>query len=105
MKWKSFLIISAILIACGTDQQTETSSNSTPPPSGKEIYKTYCVACHGMDGSLQFSGATNLQISKLALEDRVLQITKGKGAMSAFENILSEAEILLVAQYIESLRN
>lgn len=72
--------------------------------SGAEIYKMYCVACHGMDGTLAFSGAKNLQESVLSLEDRIDQITNGKGAMSPFKDIISEEEIRKVSIYIEELR-
>ena len=72
--------------------------------SGKKVYDTYCVACHGVDGKMAFSGATDLSKSVLDLETRVLQITNGKGVMNAFKGIITEEEIQNVAVYIEQLR-
>lgn len=72
--------------------------------SGKEVYNMYCVACHGADGKMAFSGATDLSKSVLDLDTRILQITYGKGVMNAFKKIISEEEIKNVALYIEELR-
>ena len=71
---------------------------------GKEVFSMYCVACHGADGKMAFSGATDLSASTLDLDTRILQITYGKGVMNAFKKIISEDEIKNVALYIEELR-
>jgi len=110
MKTKLFgLIIFSIIaiVAC------QSNSDSTAPTttievksamSGKEVYAMYCVACHGANGKMAFSGATDLSASKLDLDTRILQITHGKGIMNAFKKIISEEEIQNVAVYIEELR-
>lgn len=90
-----------------------SSSISENPPletsaatikSGKEIYTQYCVACHGANGKMGFSGAKDLSKSVLPLKDRILIITYGKGVMNAFKNLLNEQEVEELAIYIESLR-
>lgn len=103
----SFLLLS-LLIACssGSNNTSTPAGNSEAnlPMSGKKVYDTYCVACHGADGKMAFSGATDLSQSTLDLETRILQITNGKGVMNAFKGIISSDEIKSVAIYIEELR-
>lgn len=107
LKKLSFFVALLILLwAC-------SSSISETPPSeisantiktGKEIYIQNCVACHGANGKMGFSGAKDLSKSVLPLKDRILVITYGKGVMNAFKNLLNEDEIEAVAVYVESLR-
>lgn len=98
----------SLLIACssGSSNSSAPTGNSEAnlPLSGKKIYDTYCVACHGADGKMAFSGATDLSQSTLDLDTRILQITNGKGVMNAFKGIISSEEIENVAVYIEELR-
>lgn len=114
------------LIACGgnksetsapTGSSTAESTNSTAQNNdtsvedqgktntkGKLIYKQYCTICHGSDGKLGVSNATDLSKSVLPKEERVNQVTNGKGLMTPFKDILSAEQIDLVTDYIEELR-
>jgi len=109
------------LIACGGDKKVSTSDNtinskattssSTDKSSsdagnrkGKLVYKQYCVICHGADGTLAVSGATDLSTSTVTLEERIDQITNGKGLMTPYKDILSQEQIKAVAEFIEELR-
>lgn len=105
MKKFLFISFSLVFIACGSQATNEASSEKQEALSGKEVYSIYCVACHGADGKLAFSGATDLSKSELDLETRILQITHGKGVMNAFDKVISKEEIENVASYIEELRN
>lgn len=102
------LLFSGMLVwACqsNTSSKNEGSSETVyVAMDGKQVYDMYCVACHGADGKMKFSGATDLSTSTLDLEIRILQITHGKGVMNAFKGILTEEEIENVAIYIEDLR-
>lgn len=93
-------------IACQTNSSTDKLKNPEPQVAmdGKEVYEMYCVACHGADGKMMFSGATDLSLSTLDLATRITQIKNGKGVMNAFKGILSDEEIKHVAIYIEDLR-
>lgn len=93
-----FLLI-AFAIACGQSGSTPQNSAST----GEAVYKKYCVLCHGLDGKLGLNGSKDLTISKLTLEERVVQVTKGKNTMTPFEGILSQEEIKAVAEYTMTL--
>ena len=118
-----------ILLACGGQKEesnkssTSTTSSSTPKTEtvassnnggsekkassnrkGRLIYKQYCVICHGADGTLGVSNATDLTQSTTTLEERIEQITNGKGLMTPYKDILSEEQILAVAEYVEEMR-
>jgi mono/diheme cytochrome c family protein len=108
------------LLACGGDKKTTTSTTTskqktstasasvtkseTANRKGKLVYKQYCVICHGADGKLAVSGATDLSASTATLEERINQITNGKGLMTPYKDILSQEQIKSVAEYIEELR-
>ena len=100
-----FFIAGSILWACQSSGKKKTSPD-TPylAMDGKKVYDMYCVACHGADGKMSFSGATDLSSSTMDLDTRILQITHGKGVMNTFKGILTEEEIENVAIYIEELR-
>lgn len=72
---------------------------------GKKKYKTFCTACHGMDGKLAISGAKDLSKSTTTLEERVAQVYHGKGLMTPFKGVLKDPEIVAVAEYLGKLRN
>jgi mono/diheme cytochrome c family protein len=84
---------------------------------GKDIFTKNCIACHGSGGKGDGPGATTLQpkpadftnpehSSFYSNQGRIYLIKKGmKGtAMAAWENILSEEEILSVYAYVNSLK-
>ncbi len=67
----------------------------------KKKFKMFCAACHGFTGDLNVNGAKDLTQSKLSLVESVAQVYHGRGLMTPFKGILSDAEIVAVAQYIE----
>ena len=82
-----------VMIACGgekkegatasntttsTDKKSEATAAEVGNKKGKLVYKQYCVICHGADGKLAVSGASDLSISALTLDERVSQIKNGK---------------------------
>ena len=116
-----------IIISCGGDTKEQSakstadqsevakssggastgSSNAAASASngkGKLIYKQYCVICHGADGKLGVSEAKDLSASTISLEERINQITNGKGLMTPYKDILSEDQILAVAEYLDELK-
>ena len=70
----------------------------------KKKFKTFCATCHGFTGDLNVNGAKDLTASKISLEESVAQVYHGKGLMTPFKGILSDAEIVAVAKWIEGLR-
>lgn len=94
------LLLSSILIACGA-----VNSSNTETAAGKEVYNTYCIACHGADGKLKLNEAPDLTLSKMTLEERIENINKGGSMMPAFSEVLSEEQIRSVATYLDELKN
>ena len=116
-----FLIIG--LMSCGGDKSSSSSPDLPAPKKestasasseeggsakktnrkGKLVFKQYCVACHGADGKLGISGATDLSTSTVTFEERIDQITNGKGMMTPYKDVLSETQIKDVAEYLDEL--
>ncbi|MEZ4886167.1 MAG: cytochrome c [Chitinophagales bacterium] len=71
---------------------------------GKKVYSQFCVACHGADGKLGINGAGDLTASALPEAEVITRIQKGKGLMTPYEEILSEAQINAVAAYVIAMR-
>ncbi|NND08858.1 MAG: cytochrome c [Saprospiraceae bacterium] len=104
------------LISCGggadksadgsqtTAQAPAKEEPAVVAPNGDKIFKTYCITCHGLDGKLALNGAKDLSVSELTMEERIEQITKGKGLMTPYESILSKEEIMAVAEYTAALK-
>ncbi len=72
---------------------------------GKQVYVANCKLCHGLDGQMGGSGAANLAISILTLEEATTVITKGRNLMNAYENKLSAGEIDAVTKYIQLFKD
>lgn len=123
----SFLLFALffLVISCGGEKSSQESSSSSTTEStesteeassekeetagtsnrrGQLIYKQYCVICHGADGKLAVSGAKDLSISTIPMEERINQITNGKGLMTPYKDILSEEQINAVALYLDELK-
>ena len=73
--------------------------------NGKTVYQSYCIGCHGPNGSGQMPGVPNfthgqaLMRSDLSIFD---SINLGKNAMPGFRGVLSKYEILDVIAYIRT---
>lgn len=71
---------------------------------GKAVFEAACMNCHGTDGKLMASGAKDITLSKLTVDERIVLITKGKGLMQAFGGSLTEEQIKAVATYTTTLK-
>ena len=89
-------------------QMHEGSDNSHP---GQTTYTTYCVACHGADGSGNIMlGAPalndNIWLYGNELNDVLESITNGRqGMMPAFDQRLDDAQIRLVVAWLTRSQN
>lgn len=93
------VVLSLVLYSCGS-----VSSQSSENELGKQTYQTYCVACHGVDGKLKLNDSPDLAFSKMTLEERIENVTKGGSMMPAFAEVISEEEITAVAAYLDELK-
>ncbi len=95
-------LLMGLIFACAPKDKTPVAAGDTV--AGQEIYKKYCVICHGADGKLGINGAKDITVSALTQDERVALITKGKNTMTPFEGILSADEIQAVAAYSMTLK-
>lgn len=93
------VIILGSLWACGN-----LSSQSLEESEGKQIYNTYCVACHGANGKLKLNEASDLTLSEMTLEERIKNISEGGSMMPAFAEVITEEQIAAVAGYLDELK-
>lgn len=70
----------------------------------KKKFKNLCAICHGTKGNMEINGAKDLTKSKVSLTEAVAQVYHGKGLMTPFKGILSDAEIVAVSKYVEEFR-
>ena len=96
------LIIAILSFSCN---QTPTATSSEPQPiSGHQIFMKYCKLCHGANGKMGLNGAKLLPESTMSLEERINQITNGKGAMQPYKDLLSAEQIKAVAEFTMTLK-
>ncbi len=91
------------IVSCQNDIPQNVAGNAAPL-DGKTLYKERCVSCHGVDGKLGFAGAKDLTQSGKSVQEIVNQVMNGKGAMTAYKNILTSEEIEAVSIYATSLQ-
>ncbi len=94
-------LLMGLIIACAPKDKAPVAAGDTA--AGQNIYKKYCVICHGADGKLGINGAKDITVSALTQDERVALITKGKNTMTPFEGILTPDEIQAVAAYSMTL--
>lgn len=99
----SFVV--GLLSACGGNEK-DNQPESTAARSGKEIYSSICVACHGIDGKAGNNGAADLSRSNLNAAGMAYIIENGSlsGKMASYQGILTPTEIKSVAEYAASLK-
>lgn len=101
MIWKLlvlFALFAAVILWACTDKPAAPSARDAA-----SVYTQYCVLCHGADGRRGLNGAGDLTASTLPLEQRIQQITHGKGLMTPYAGILTPEEIEAVARYTLTL--
>lgn len=108
--WLCTSAIAFTLWACNGDKipnptsykilEASTEGSKIDP---EKLYKINCRLCHGKDGKRGLSGAPDISISTMGLDERIAIITHGKGVMAPFGNSMSEKEIKAVAKYTMKL--
>jgi mono/diheme cytochrome c family protein len=71
---------------------------------GKSLYDAKCTMCHGLDGTAGVMGAADLSKSTIDHSVACAIIKNGKNTMKAFGSELNDAQVDVVAKYVESLR-
>jgi mono/diheme cytochrome c family protein len=104
LKVVSFLSLFVCCLSCSSKEASEGANENQS--IGKKLYDNNCAQCHGSDGKLGNSGATDLSKSVLPDEESKKRIKNGRNAMPPMAEVLgSEANIDSVVQYIKSFRS
>lgn len=93
------LFVTAALACCPSNERGKETGVPAEAPLGEKVYKSNCITCHGLRGDMGASGAFNLRVSQLTVEERITVISDGRKAMTPFKNILTPEEIKAVAEY------
>jgi len=101
-----FLLILSILASCSKSEKPTKDGKTIAETElpGKVIFTKNCKLCHGTDGTLGLSGAANLKISALTIDEKIEVITNGRKGMAAWKGQLTPEEIKQVAEYTETLK-
>lgn len=103
---KALAIVSIVFIVAAFGlaemNKKKQSKVDTAAVSGKEIYSTNCVRCHGEDGKMGAMGATDLSTSTLADEEVKNVVLNGRKGMPAIK--MEAAQLDSVVVYVKSLR-
>jgi mono/diheme cytochrome c family protein len=99
---RAFLgIVIIVVTAMGCHHKVDPSFQK-----GKEIYKNYCVACHGLHGGgvLYKKSALNKDIFVIGNPNNVIAVIlygrEGAGTMPGWSVTLNDQEVAAVATYI-----
>ena len=98
-----FLLLS--LLSCGPT--LEEIEKMPDDQKGQALYEKFCTQCHGENGDLGSSGATELSKSRLSDENIVEIIKYGRidKGMPAHKDLLgNDSNINSVKDYIKTLR-
>ena len=101
------MLLGVLIAACGSSQEdgpTYVQPSDSGDADGKSVYMDKCNVCHGPDGKRGVSGAKDLSVSVMTLEERIQIVTYGKNTMVGWHGVLTSKEIKAVAEYIEELR-
>lgn len=107
MRTSTLLLLAGLLTACGGGggaTAPETNTGATPAQRAEGIFNSQCALCHGRRGDQQLSGAKLLNVSTLSREEMVAVVSNGRGAMMAYKNMLTPAEIDAVVDHAMGLR-
>jgi len=88
------------IVAFSSCNTSDASNKST----SELLFSTHCTKCHGSKGNLGISGAADLTKSILTNQEAINIITKGKGNMPSFREILSTEDIEKLATYVGRLK-
>ncbi|MBK7302484.1 MAG: c-type cytochrome [Saprospiraceae bacterium] len=100
--FKQIFYFLSFLLFCSCNNGRNDQGNSL---TGKQIFKSNCVSCHGVMGDLMTNGARNLKQSTLSLEERIMIIRDGRNVMTSFREKLSNDQIRKVAEHTLTLRD
>ena len=88
----------------GVNGGSDADADAISAGEARRLYTMKCSLCHGSDGRLGASEATDLSTSTMGLDERKAVIKYGKGLMPP-QASLSASELQGLALYVEAFRN
>jgi mono/diheme cytochrome c family protein len=86
------------------DIKVDTTSAKDNLDAGKIVYQNaHCIGCHGADGKLAMSGAKDLSITTLTIDEQKAIIRNGKSPMPGYKDLTDE-QLNDLVQYIGGFR-
>ena len=96
-------LLGSVVLACGSSAEPQNPSASAPG-DGEILYNMQCANCHGRKGNMGISGAKDLTVSVLTRDSMLAVVTRGRGAMMPYGELLKRAQIQAVVDHALSLR-
>ena len=94
------LLVTIFMVACESNRKNAPETIS----QGELLFKRYCKACHGKDGTLQINGAFDLSTSQLNQLEIINVVSNGRNDMIGYKKILTEQEMISIANFVLNLR-
>lgn len=102
------LLVTAIFLSTSCNSATPESvtvSTNETVLSGKELFTKHCVSCHGDDGKLGISGASDLSRTEMSANEINTLLETGRNGMPIMKEILGSKENMeSVSNYVIELK-
>ena len=103
----AFFTLTFFLFGCQSNDSTNKKTEQLDKTSqtGEQLYTTHCISCHGIDGKLGVSGASDLSKSSLSVKQVRTILSNGRNGMPAMKLLLDTDENMdSVINYVIQLR-
>lgn len=100
----SLLFIIAAYGLAEMSKKPRVDKSTADSMDGAALFSANCARCHGDDGKLGLTGASDLSVSTLDEAGVMSVILNGRGTMPPYKGALSDEQAKVIATYITGLR-
>ncbi len=97
------VLLGSVFLACGSSAEPQ-HANGAAPGEGELLYNMQCANCHGRKGNMGVGGAKDLSVSTLSRDSMITVVTRGRGTMMPYGELLDRKQIQAVVDHAMSLR-
>ena len=98
-----WLPVAVALLCAGTSAPVGSAATDAQIEQGRDVYRQYCEACHGVDMATTSKLVFDLrQFPKDAPERFRQSVLNGKGGMPAWRDTLSDEDVASLWAYVRS---
>ena len=109
-------LVASMMVVCLSPLALNVSAGPEPPRPAPQLYRRYCVSCHGTDGRAKtskgkFSHARDLadpawqaEVSDERVFNSIMNGRSVRGNMPAFSDKLNEKEINSLVDFVRRLK-